>query len=93
MKGWHLDSYLDESVPIRIKDYKVNQMHLVNHRIVQEQQPPFSTGIAPCNFFSFSKLKKIILSIRFEDEEDIKRNMMVQLHTISKEEFQKWFDQ
>ena len=58
----------------------------------------FCAGLCKCNtlhvyqaqiyatFFLFFKLKIHLKRKKFEGVEDIKRNAMVQLHTISKEE-------
>ena len=47
---------------------------MVKHRIAQELHPPYSLDLALWNFFSFSK-QKFITRVKFEQMEDIKRNM------------------
>ena len=46
--------------------------------------------LTQCNFFFFPKTENLS---EFEDVEKIKINRMAQLNTISKEEFQRFFDQ
>ena len=38
----------------------------------QLQQPPYSPDLAPCDFFLFPRLKKVLKGHRFEATEDIK---------------------
>jgi hypothetical protein len=51
------------------------QRFLAKHEIPHVQQLPYSLDIAPCNFFSFSKIK-LHLKRRFDYVEIIKQNMM-----------------
>ena len=53
----------------------------MKHRIVQVQHPPYSSPLAPCDILFF-------LRVIFEDVEDIKRNLMVQIPSISNVDFQ-----
>ena len=46
-----------------------------------------------CDFFLFSRLKKVLKGHRFEATEDIKRNSTKTLLDIPKEEFAKCFQQ
>jgi hypothetical protein len=64
---------------------------LAKHGTAQLQQPPYSPDLAPCDFFLFPKLKKVLKGHRFETMEDIKRNLTKTLLDISKEEFAKCF--
>ena len=57
------------------------------------QQPPYSPDLAPCDFFLFRRLKKVLKGHRFEATEDIKRNSTKTLLDIPKEEFAKCFQQ
>jgi len=50
------------------------QRFLAKHGTVQSQQPPFSPNLAPCDFFLFPRLKKVLKGHRFEVTEDVKRN-------------------
>ena len=55
--------------------------------------PPYSPDLAPCDFFLFPRLKKILTGHRFEATEDIKRNSTKAVLEIPKEEFAKCFQQ
>ena len=69
------------------------QQFLAKHGTAQLQQPPYSPDLAPCDFFLFPKLKKVLKGHRFEVTEDIKRNSTKTLLDIPKEEFAKCFQQ
>jgi len=69
------------------------QQFLVKHGTAQLQQPPYSPDLAPCGFFLFLGLKKVLKGHQFEATEDIKRNFTKTLLDILKEEFAKCFQQ
>jgi len=69
------------------------QQFLAKHGTAQLQEPPFSPDLAPCDFFLFPRLKKVLKGHQFEAMEDIKRNSMKTLLDIPKEEFAKCFQQ
>ena len=48
------------------------QQFLAKHGTSQLQQPPYSPDLAPCDFFLFPRLKKVLKGHRFEATEDIK---------------------
>jgi len=50
------------------------QQFLAKHGTAQLQQPPYSPDLAPCEFFLFPRLKKVLKGHRFEATEDTKRN-------------------
>jgi len=66
---------------------------LAKHSTAQLQQLPYSPDLAPCDFFLFPRLKKVLKGHQFEATEDIKRNSMKTLLDILKEEFTKCFQQ
>ena len=66
---------------------------LAKHGTAQLQQPPYSPDLAPCDFFLFPRLKKVLKGHQFEATEDIKRNSTKTLLDILKEEFAKCFQQ
>jgi hypothetical protein len=66
---------------------------LAKHGTVQLHQQPYSPDFAPCDFFLFPKLKKVLKGKGFEATEDIKRNSTKKLLDIPKEEFAKYFQQ
>jgi len=69
------------------------QQFLAKHGTAQLQQPPYSSDLAPCDFFLFPRLKKVLKGHRFETTEDIKRNSTKTLLDIPKAEFAKRFQQ
>ena len=69
------------------------QQFLAKHGTAQLQQPPYSPDLAPCDFFLFPRLKKVLKGYRFEAMENINQNSMKTLLDILKEEFTKCFQQ
>ena len=69
------------------------QQSLAKHGTAQLQQPPYSPGLALCDFFLSPRLKKVLKGYLFEATEDIKRNSTKTLLDIPKEEFAKCFQQ
>ena len=65
------------------------QQFLAKHGTAQLHQPPF----APCDFFLFPRLRKVLKGHRFEATEDIKRNSTKTLLDIPKGEFATYFQQ
>jgi len=49
------------------------QQFLAKHGTAQLQQMLYSADLAPCDFFLFPRLKKVLKGHRFEATEDIKR--------------------
>jgi len=50
------------------------QQFLAKHGTAQLQQSPYSPDLAPCDFFLFPRLKKVLKGHQFEAMEDIKWN-------------------
>ena len=69
------------------------QQFLAKHGTAQLQQPPYSPDLAPCDFFQFPRLKKVLKGHRFEATEDTKRKSTKTLLDIPKEGFAKCFQQ
>ena len=69
------------------------QQFLAKHVNAQLQQPPYAPDLAPCDFFLFPRLKKVLKGHRFEATKDTKRNSTKTLLDIRKEEFAKCFQQ
>jgi transposase len=51
-------------------------------------QPPYSTDLAPADFFLFQKLKSTLKGQRFQSVEEIKENSPEDLRAIPKNAFQ-----
>jgi len=69
------------------------QQFLAKHGTSQLQQPPYSPDLAPCDFFLFPRLKKVMKGRRFEATEDIKRNSTKTPLDTQKQESAKCFQQ
>ena len=64
---------------------------LVSKEITLLHHPPYSPDLAPCDFFLFPKLKRILKGRCFQGVEDIKTSVTRHLKTITKEEFSQCF--
>ena len=64
---------------------------LVSKEITTLHHPPYSRGLAPCDFFLFPKLKGILKGTSFEGVEDMKASVRNHLKTITKEAFSQCF--
>jgi hypothetical protein len=57
------------------------------------EHPPCSPDLASNNLWLFPKIKSVLKGRRFQDVEDIQRNVTIALKTIPQHEFQKCFQQ
>ena len=55
---------------------------LEKHQITQGTQAPYSTDLAPCDFWLFPKLKSLLKRKRFQTVNEIQENTMGQLMVI-----------
>jgi len=69
------------------------QQVLAKNGTPQLQQLSHSPDLAPCDFFLFPRLKKVLKGHRFEATEDIKQNSTKILLDIPKQQFAKCFQQ
>ena len=53
--------------------------------------PPYSTDLAPCNFWMFPRLKEKLRGRRFEDVEEMKEAVTEALDTFTLEDYQRAF--
>ena len=67
------------------------QQFLAKHKIVQLRQPPYSPGIALCDFWMFRKLKMALIGKRFDEIETIQSNATRELKAIPKSAFEDCF--
>ena len=65
---------------------------LAKNNIAVLEQPPYSPDLAPCDFFLFSKLKKVIKGTPFQDSEAIKTAVTRELQAIPEESFQEFVE-
>jgi hypothetical protein len=56
-------------------------------------QPPYSSGLAPSDFWLFPTLKMGLKGAHFANTEDIKSNVTAELQEIQKEAFRQCFQQ
>ena len=61
---------------------------LAKNNIAVLKQPTYSPDLAPCGFFLFPKLKKVIKGTHFLDSEAIKTTVTRELRAIPEESFQ-----
>jgi histone-lysine N-methyltransferase SETMAR len=52
------------------------------------EHPPYSSDLAPNDFFLFSKIKEILKGRHFDDIDDIMSNTTAALNTIQQNQFQ-----
>ena len=62
---------------------------LAEKNVTVMEQPPYSPDLAPCDFFLFPKLKRIIKGTRFPDVEAIKTDVTAELRVIPGDDFWK----
>jgi histone-lysine N-methyltransferase SETMAR len=60
---------------------------LAKHDVVEISHPPYSPDLAPADFFLFPSVKTALQWKRFQDVEDIKKNVMAELNTVPLEAF------
>ena len=65
------------------------QQFLAENNIAVLEQPPYSPDLAPCDFFLFPKLKRVIKGTRFQDSKAITTAVTKKLRAIPMESFQK----
>jgi histone-lysine N-methyltransferase SETMAR len=58
---------------------------LAKHSIPVVPHPPYSSDLAPCDFFLFPRLKSTLKGKRFQDNTEIQLNKTQQLQAISKQ--------
>lgn len=69
---------------------------LANHDVQLLQHPPYSPDLAPCDFFVFPKVKKVLRGQIFNNENEAVQAFIKEVDSISPEEWQicftKWFE-
>ena len=56
--------------------------------MTQLLHPPYSPDLAPCDFFIFPRMKKVLKRKRFADVEEVKKKTTEELRGIILQEFQ-----
>ena len=60
--------------------------------MTQLLHPPYSPGLAPCDFFLFPRMKKVLKGKRFAELEEVKKKTTEALKGITLQEFQYCFE-
>ena len=69
------------------------QQFLVENNMTVIPHPPYSPNLAPCSFFLFPHMKGQTKGNLFVDVSKVKKKTLEGLNDISREEFQKCFQQ
>ena len=85
---WQLHHY---NVPARSS--QLIKVFLAKHNIPVVRQALYSSDMAPCDYWLFLHLKMQLKGTRFESRDDIIGNTTAKLYSISKQAFQKCFEQ
>ena len=72
----------DENMPTHAS--RVEESFLSKHQITLVTRPTYSPDLAPCNFWSFPKLKSPLKRKRFQTVDETLRNTMGQLMAIGR---------
>ena len=67
------------------------QQFLAKNKTTVIPHPPYSSDLAPCDFFMFPRMKGQMKWKQFVDVSKVKKKMLAVLNNISTEEFQKCF--
>jgi len=65
---------------------------LTKNSMTQLLHPPYSPDLAPCDFFLFPRMKKVLKGKRFADVEEVKKKTTEALKGITLQEFQDCFE-
>ena len=65
---------------------------LPKNSMTQLLHPPYSPDLAPCDFFLFPRMKKVLKGKSFADVEEVKKKTMEALKGITLQEFQDCFE-
>jgi hypothetical protein len=60
---------------------------LAKHGVAELSQPPYPHDLAPADFFLFPTVKTALKGKRFQDVEDIKKNVTAELTAVALEAF------
>ena len=68
------------------------QQFLTKNSMTQLLHPPYSSDLAPCDFFLFPRMNKVLKGKRFPDVEEMKRKTTEALNGITLKKFQDCFE-
>ena len=69
------------------------RIYLAKHQISIVPHPPYSSDLAPADFFLFPKLKTTLKWRRFQTMQEIQENALRELRAITESAFQEAFQQ
>jgi hypothetical protein len=92
MKLWPNDWILQHDNSSAHKAISVKQF-LAQKSITEMEQPLNSSDLAPNDLWLFPKINYALKEERFQDTEDIQKNLMTALKAIPQQECQKYFQQ
>jgi histone-lysine N-methyltransferase SETMAR len=67
--------------------------YMNRNRLARASYPPFSPDLAPSDFYMFGKVKKALMGVRFDDEDQLFQGVMDVLHRILREQLEAVFDE
>jgi transposase len=67
------------------------KIFLANRDVVEMCHAPYSPDLAPADYFPFPKMKIALKGKRFQDVEDIKKNVTAKLNALLSETFSDCF--
>jgi len=90
---WHAGNWLlnDDNAPSHRA--LVTREFLAHNSIIALRQPPYSSDLAPCEFFLFPKMKLQLKGRRFDTVEEIQRESQNVLGRLREQDFQHAFQQ
>jgi transposase len=71
---------------------RASAQFLTKNSMIQLLHPPYSPDLAPCYFFLFPRMKKVLNRKRFADVEEVKKKTTEALKGITLQEFQDCFE-
>ncbi|UYV64852.1 hypothetical protein LAZ67_3002161 [Cordylochernes scorpioides] len=80
-------------IPFSADDAEEDNDYLAKHSVSVLPLPPYSSDIAPCDFFFFPKLKMTLKGRRFSLSSEVIENATVELNKLRKIEFELAFQQ
>lgn len=66
--------------------------YLKQERVKLLPHPPYSPDLAPCDFFLFPKIKKMLAGKKYNKIEHLSRAVQAVVNSISQEEYYKSFE-
>jgi hypothetical protein len=83
---FHFDNAMPHTVSVSL-------IFLDSHRMRRTLQPPFSSDLAPSDFYLFGKLKTTLMGSVFENEQELLDGIMKILDRITRDELESVFEE